>query len=401
MVIIMSNKANEIQPSASSNALVPSSAPHPFTRRKFVKYASTALASFAGAGMLSACKSQQGDEIFKGVRTITDDAGRELSIPTASNIKKVYFTSGLAEVFVLTLAPDLMGATCSRYTADAKKYLPDVLSKLNYLGSVETGEMDVEAVMSEGIQIIFSISSIELTEANISEAVDIQEKTGIPVVLIDGSFDRIAQAYDMLGDILGRQERAKELCDYCQSAYERVTKAVADIPESEKVSVYYAEGPKGLQTEPAESQHAYSFNVAGGRVVAQVELFDATGMADVSLESVIKWNPEVIVAWDEEIRGGADNHIRTSSDWASIKAVKDGRVYTMPNTPLAWVDRPMACNRYLGIQWLANMFYPDKFDVDMLQVGKEYYELFFGKSISDADMLNLLGTSYPATKRIS
>ena len=335
------------------------------------------------------------DDIIKGERTITDDAGREMVIPVARNIERVYFTSALAQVFILTLAPDLMGATCSKFTEEDKLYLPEELADLKYLGAAESNEMDVEAVMSQDIQIIFSISSIELTDSNISEAENIAELTGIPVVLIDGSFERIADAYATLGDILGREDRAAELCAYCEDAYARVTEAVADIPDEERVSFYYAEGPQGLQTEPSASQHAYSFNVAGGRNVAQVDNFDATGMADVSLESVIAWDPQVIVAWSEEARGGADNLIRTEADWSSIAAVKTGRVYTMPQVPLAWIDRPMACNRYLGIQWLANMFYPDRFDVDMVEVAQDYYQLFFGCEVDADTMKGFLGNSYP------
>lgn len=366
------------------------------SRRRFAKYAGIAAASVGlGLPALGGCRSDKGDEVFRGQKKVVDDAGREVVVPTPDKLSKVYFTSSLAQVYVMTLAPDLMGATCSKYSADDLQYLPAEMQKLTYLGGVETADMDVEAVMSQGIQLIFSVSSIALTEANISEAEDIQNRSGIPVVLVDGSTSRISHAYEMMGEILGREERAAQLAAYCEDAYARVTEAVSGIADEDKVKVYYAEGPLGLQTEPAESQHAEAFLIAGANVVAQVDWFDATGMADVSLESVIAWDPDVIVAWDEEIRGGADNRIRTHHDWASIKAVRAGRVYTMPNTPVAWVDRPMACNRFLGIQWLANMFYPDRFDVDMLEVGKEFYQLFYGIEPSDDEMIGFLGNSYP------
>ncbi len=364
------------------------------TRREFARKAGAAALGLAAAStpLLGGCRSEAGDAIFKGQRTITDDAGRELTIPTAGNIEKVFFTSALAQVFVMTLAPDLMGAVCSEYSDLDLQYLPEELQGLINLGNMESSTMDLEAVMAADIQIIFSISSVDLTEANISEAEDIQNQTGIPVVLIDGSFERINQAYTMLGDILGREEKAAELADWCEQAYQDVTSAVSGVAEEDKVTLYYAEGPLGLQTEPAESQHALTFVVAGANVVAQVEIFDDAGMSNVSLESVIKWDPEVIVAWDEELRGGADELIRTSDDWSSIRAVRDGRVYTMPNVPFAWVDRPMACNRYLGIQWVANLLYPDLYDVDMVEVGKDFYSKFLGVEVSDAEMEGFLAT---------
>ncbi len=367
------------------------------SRRQFSGLAgAAALGSLSFATpLLSACRSEAGDALFRGQRTIVDDAGRELTIPTPSALEKVFFTSSLAQVFVMTLAPDLIGAVCSEYSNLDLQYLPEEMQGLINLGNMESNTMDLEAVMANDIQLIFSISSIELTEANISEAIDIQNQTGIPVVLIDGSFEKINQAYTTLGDILGREEKAAELSAWCEDAYQAVTSAVGGLAEDEKVPLYYAEGPLGLQTEPASSQHALTFVVAGANVVADVELLDDAGMADVSLESVIAWDPEVIVAWDEDLRSGADNHIRTSDDWSSIRAVRNGRVYTMPNTPIAWVDRPMACNRYLGIQWVANMLYPDLYDVDMVEIGRDFYSLFLGADVSEEEMIGFLGNSYP------
>ncbi len=371
----------------------------PITRRRFFAALSAAVVALATTPALFSCRSEAGDALIKGQRSFTDDAGREHTIPTPDKLTSVYFTSGLAQLFVMTLKPEAMGATCSQFSAEDLKYLPN-MQGLEYLGAVETGQMDVEAVMQAGIQLIFSISSIELVEANIDEADNIQKLSGIPVILIDGSTERISEAYRKLGDILGCEERAAKLAAYCEDAVARVTDAVADIPEDERVSVYYAEGPQGLQTEPASSQHAWSFVAAGGKVVAEVDWYDATGMSDVSLESVIGWDPEVIVTWDSEIRGGAEDIIRTSKDWAVIKAVRNGRVYAMPNIPVAWVDRPMACNRFLGVQWLANMFYPDRFDVNMVEVGKEYYKLFFGCDVTDDEMKGFLGASYPPYKNV-
>ena len=54
---------------------------------------------------MTGCRSERGDEIFRGERVITDHAGRELTIPTAKELKRVYYTSALAQIFVFSLAP--------------------------------------------------------------------------------------------------------------------------------------------------------------------------------------------------------------------------------------------------------------------------------------------------------
>ncbi|MEG0217970.1 MAG: hypothetical protein RR655_06600, partial [Raoultibacter sp.] len=86
--------------------------------------------------------------------------------------------------------------------------------------------------------------------------------------------------------------------------------------------------------------------------------------------------------------------IRSDPNWSSIKAVEAGRVYTMPNVPFAWCDRPPSVNRFLGIQWVANMLYPQAYAVDMVDVTKEFYATFYHRDISDVQAKELLGNSY-------
>ena len=76
--------------------------------------------------------------------------------------------------------------------------------------------------------------------------------------------------------------------------------------------------------------------------------------------------------------------------------MKNGRVYTMPNSPFAWLDRPPGVNRFIGIQWLANVLYPDLYDVDMVEATQEFYRRMYWIELSDDQALELLGNSYPA-----
>ena len=375
----------------------------PLTRRGFVGFMGRAVVATAvGGGLileLSGCALSPTE--VSGKHEVTDNAGRKVVIPTPSRLKRIYFTSALAQVFCYTLAPELAAGTAIQFSPEELEYLPEGTKKLPFLGSLSgNGTIDREALVVEDVQVVFSISGVDLTEANVSEAVDLQDQTSIPVVLIDGSFERIADAYRLLGECLGQVDRAEKLAKYCEEKYAAVTKAVETIPESERVGLYYAEGPEGLQTEPSTSQHALTFKLAGARNVAQVDLTVGMGMTNVSLESVLSWDPEVIVAWSEEIRGGADQDIRTNKDWAPIKAVRDGRVYTMPNAPFAWCDRPPGVNRLIGIQWVANMLYPSVYQVDMIEEIQNFYEMFYWTKPTREQCLELLGNSYPPVERV-
>ncbi len=387
-----SNDASSQKPHRAERAI---------SRRRFLQFGGAAALTVAlPLGGLSGCKSKQGDEFFYKKRTITDHAGREVEIPTADALERVYFTSGLAEVFVFTMNPDLLAGTASRFSEQELHFLPEGFGDLKSYGSLSgDGEIDREALLDAGVQVVFSISGVALTAANISDAEKLQKQTGIPVVCVDGSFDKIATAYRFLGDCFGLPDRAEELASYLENVYSEVTASMDDLADADKISLYYAEGPLGLQTEPDISQHALTFEIAGAHNVAAVEEGQNLGMSNVSLEQVLEWNPSVIVAWDSAIRGGADELIRTKASWSTIAAVQNQRVYTMPNLPFAWCDRPPGVNRFIGIQWVANMLYPDRYDVDMVEVLQDFYKKMYWVDVSTDDALALLGNSYPALGR--
>ncbi len=381
------------------------------SRRKFLQFGGACAFTLLlpATGLMSGCSAEgvtealdnmgvkSGlDATFRGTREFTDSWGRTKTIPTTDKLERVYFTSALAQIFVFTLAPQLLGGTGIQFTTEELKYLPAGTENLTYMGSLFAGgEIDREMLLKEDIQLVIDCSGTTLTESDVSAAQKLEEQTGIPSLCIDGSFTNIRQAYRMLGEILGAQDRAEKISAYLERVYNDVTAAVADIPDDKKVKLYYAEGPLGLQTEPDRGLHALTFDVAGANNVAAVEETQGIGMTNVSLETVLAWDPDVIIAWDDVIRGGADEIIRTDAKWSHISAAKNGRVYTMPNAPFAWCDRPPGVNRFLGIQWIANMLYPDRYDVDMVEETKKFYSLLYWVDITDDDARNLLGNSYP------
>lgn len=368
------------------------------TRRAFLTY--SAIGSIGSAlalasGGLAGCSPTE--DIFAGTNTIVDSIGRTVELPAPRKLKSIYFTSPLAQIFCFTLAPDLLAGTAIQFDESDLACLPEGTENLKYLGSLSNrGSIDLESLKYHEVQAIFSISGVDLTDVNVSDVLALEQTTGIPGVLIDGSFDKIGDSYRLLGNCLGRQERAESLASYCESVYEHVTSAVRSVPESERVSYYFAEGPEGLQTEPNSSQHSLAFTVAGGvNVAADVPYVPSSlGMVNVKFEQVEQWDPDFIITWDFHARTGAASLIRSSSAWSNIAAVKNDRVFEMPAIPFAFCDRPPGVNRFLGIQWLANLFYPDYYDVDMVDVLREFYARCYWRDISVDQARSILGTSY-------
>lgn len=329
---------------------------------------------------------------------VTDHAGREVEIPSPSKIEKVYFTSPLGMIFVYTLVPDKLAGAPMQFSEQELKYLHPSVKELKNLGGMQAGsELNREELIASGAQVIFSIGPNKIDETSVSDADTLQEQTNIPVIVVNGSMEEVSASYKLLGEIFGMEEEAKQLSDYCDNVFKNVVEKVKDIPEEDRVAVYYAEQADGLTTEPETSSHAAALKFAGAKNVADVEAKKGSGMSPVSLEQVIAWNPEVIISWGDE-RGGAYSQILNDPSWANIQAVKDGKVYVMPNAPFSWLDRPPSVNRFLGIQWAANLLYPEVYDVDMVEVAKEFYSLFYHVDLTDEQMNELLVNSVAGAK---
>lgn len=356
--------------------------PKAFTRRQALRLLGAGAGSVGASCLLGSCSTL--DFLAGSTREVTDDTGREVVLPATRLLKSVYFTSPLAQTFCFTMAPDLLAATSMIFTDEQLKYLPEGTGELVYLGSLSAGgQLDVPSLQREGVQVVLSISGIDLTDVNIEDALALERESGIPVFLIDGSYDVIGNTYRTLGVCLGRQERAEELAVYCEQVYDRVKSALAGLPDNERVRYYYAEGPEGLLTEPDASQHSLIFRESGGvNVAATVEGVATSSGVAVTLDQVKTWDPDVIISWSQRNDKGADSYIRESTAWSSLAAVKNDRVYTMPSIPFPFCDRPPGINRFLGLQWLANTFYPERFDVDMVDIVREFYSKCYWRDIT-------------------
>ncbi|MEG2213864.1 MAG: ABC transporter substrate-binding protein, partial [Clostridiales bacterium] len=291
------------------------------------------------------------------------------------------------------LAPEKMAGTPMELSEDELTYLDPLCRDLTYLGGMQSGaEMNKELIVDSGAQIIFSMGPGKINEAAISSADELQEQINIPVVVVSGIFEDMPKSYQLMGKIFGMEERATALADYCDKVLTDVMGAVATVPEEKRISVYYAEQADGLCTEPETSGHAAAFSYANALNVATVEGKGGSGLTPVSLEQVLAWDPQVIITWGDE-RGGAYSLIKSSPDWSKISAVQNGRIYAMPNVPFSWIDRPPSVNRFLGVQWIANLLYPDVYDVDIVAVAQEFYKLFYHIDLTPEQLHDLLANS--------
>ena len=340
-----------------------------------------------------ATNPQQSAQATKTTRTITDMMGRNVVVP--QNINRILATSPPTTLEAYVLAPDkLIGVNFNPNPApDGSVYMPVKYRNLTMVGGwygTQTGNYETFIAMNPDI--ILDMSTLGDTNA-LSTVSERQQKFGtIPVVGITDAAN--VTQYDpsitFLGTLLGADQQAASLSEFYHRVLTTVTSRVSSIPGSQKVRVYYAEGPKGLQTDPTGSPHAELIDLAGGINIADCAITPGNGRTTVSLEQVTKWSPDVIIVGDP----GFYKTIYNDTLWQPIPAVKNHRVYLVPQSPFTWFDRPPGVNRIIGIPWTAKVLYPEKFsDMDLAALTKEFYSKFYHYDLSDNEVNNLLGPS--------
>jgi iron complex transport system substrate-binding protein len=113
------------------------------------------------------------------------------------------------------------------------------------------------------------------------------------------------------------------------------------------------------------------------------------GLTKVSMEQVLAWNPDVILALDPLF------HKSAASDplWSPIKAVRDKRIYLAPNLPYGWFDAPPGVNRLIGVRWLMSILYPQQFPENLRDTTRHFYKLFYHVDLSEAQVEMLLASA--------
>lgn len=321
-------------------------------------------------------------------REITDMAGRKVTVPAAEDIESVFSTGPVAAIFMYMVAPDkLLGWNYE--LNDVEKSI--ILEKYHNLPNFGMGDaINYEAVIAANPTIALNCGKIN--DAMVSDCDALSKSLGIPVIAVDNELNNSAEAFRFLGELLGVEDHAEELAEYSEKIFTDIA-SLADIPEDEKVSVYFGNGEDSLETAPRGSQHAQILDAVNVTNVADLELGDGSRV-QISAEQLLAWNPDVIVVNGEpkadKSGNSAAEDILSNPDYASLKAVQDNKVYGTPNAPFSWVDRPAGPNRLIGMRWLSAVVYPEYIKCDVNEEIREFFNLFYHVDLSDEQLENVL-----------
>ncbi len=311
---------------------------------------------------------------------ITDALGRTVKVP--ANVTRVVAVGpGALRILVyLNATKDVVGIEeFEKRFPYGRPYIlahPELL-KLPAIGPGGPGKLpNFEALIKVHPQVIFMVF------VSRNEADEVQEKTGIPVVVL--SYGTLSNFTDqkffnsllLAGKILGKEKRAKEVIRFIeeqQSYLENLTKGLKS-PKVYVGGIGYkgAHGITSTYTDYAPFTVLHLNNIASN-------LKSRNGWAQVDKEFLLKENPDYIFIDEGGLKIILGDYKSNPDFYNSLKAVKDGHVYgVLPyNFYNTNIGIAIADAYYIG-----KVVYPERFkDIDPVKKANEILQFLDGKPV--------------------
>ncbi|MGM0770760.1 MAG: iron ABC transporter substrate-binding protein [Halobacteriota archaeon] len=336
------------------------------------------MLSCIGAGCLSGSGDSTEDNIE--MRTITDGLGREVTLPADPEKIVCQGPGALRYICYLGVQDKVVGVEDIELRKDENRRPYAIANpqfqEMPLIGEYR-GNTDPEKIVNVDPDVIFWTYVQSANDAD-----KLQAKTGIPVVALnygnlETSRNDMYLSLRIMGEVMGKEDRAKEVTDFFDMTIADLATRTGDIPEDEKASVYVGgiayRGPHGFQsTEPSYPPFAL---INANNVAASL----GTEHADVSKEAIIEWDPDILFVdlSTYQTTPSAVDELKTDPAYTSLTAVKRGEVYGV--LPYNWYTTNhgsvLAASYYSG-----KVIYPDRFqDVDPAEKADEIYVYLFGK----------------------
>ena len=214
-----------------------------------------------------------------------------------------------------------------------------------------------------------------------TQADELSAKTGIPVVAIanPGLFDgKMSASLDIIGEVLGKQDRAKEVNAFMDAAQNDLNDRTKDIAQASKPTVYNGalnyKGKHGFDGTSAKYGPFVAINA--NNVVDQT---GQSGAFIIDLEQVLAWNPDIIFLDPENMGLVNEQNTQNPDYFTALNAVNSGKVYSQLayNNNYTNIEIALADAYYAG-----TIIYPDKFkDIDIEKKTNEIFKFLLGEEL--------------------
>lgn len=278
------------------------------------------LLLLSAALLLSACAAPAApaSELSAGAVTFTDDLGREVSLDPPERVAALI--GSFADIWCLAGGKDTLAAAAG-----------DAWTSFD-LGLDETVR-DLGAIKEPDLEVLFDTQP-DLVLASCNTQADLElretlEKVGIPVAYFDVQhFEDYLRMLEICTKLTGQPQRYET---YGTVVSEEISAAMARQDGSAPTVLCIRATGSGCKVKGSEN------NLLGEmlRDLGCVNIADGSGLLeDLSMEAIIAADPDYIfavlqgadAAW---ARASLDAALLQNPAWSSLRAVQEGRFYTL------------------------------------------------------------------------
>jgi iron complex transport system substrate-binding protein len=275
-------------------------------------------------------------------QTYTTVFGSEITIESRPE-RIISLAPSITEMlYAIGAGPQIVGRT------DYDNYPPEV-EELPSIGGFSASSISIETIIDLEPDLVIAGSVLQ------AEIVDALEDSGITVYAVEPNtiqdiFDRTLT----LGAITGHVEEAQTVVADMSARVEAVQAAVADIPEDERVTVFYEIWHEPLTTTSDETYIGELIELAGG-----INIFaDAEGAyPTVSAEEIIARDPDVILGPSSHGDQLTPEMISERPGWESLSAMQNERIYILDGDAISRAG-PRVVD---ALEAIAADLYPERF----------------------------------------
>jgi iron complex transport system substrate-binding protein len=118
----------------------------------------------------------------------------------------------------------------------------------------------------------------------------------------------------------------------------------------------------------------------------------------VDMEQIAALDPDELIFSDPRVR----HVVSAEGPWKIVRAVREKHTFIAPALPFGWVGEPASLNRLLGMDWLwrHGQIAPEigEHEYEMPLAAMQFYPLFFGRPLSNAQLEALVQSTRPLTE---
>ncbi len=273
--------------------------------------------------------------------SVKDGLGNEIILEKPAEKIIVFVPSALEIIDALNAMDKVIGV--DNWSIDSKEPLAE-----GFEGFGDFQGINMEKVTAANPDLIIGL--IGWAEADIQKLSEL----GIKLYIVQAqNIEDVHREIINMGKIIGKEVDAQKLSDEVKKAFDDVSNKVSDLKPEQKPKVFYEVWNDPLMSAGKNTFINDLINYSGGiNIVAEDGL---EGWPEYSVESLIKNNPDVIIA-PMSLTENPDV-ILTDARFSEISAVKNKKVFIVPDNP---VSRPSQ-NIVKGLNMFAKAIHPEIF----------------------------------------